>query len=282
MSADAHRAERTPVGALGCAALAVLVAALCGCSGGGPDSGDDPLVMRQDPAAMNVSINGASAAQRRELGWVLAGMGQTRITSVTLDNRRPWTKGVGMGLDARAGKEDRRAVWEQMLVAAVFRDRSAARRLPRVIWVSSPQMLGGASIEYRPPLRVRLFRPGDAERVAQGIRRAARVSGAHLDELILLQPEGVAPIVRLRVDDPVRFFRERYDRFLSVLNDDRIHYEGEYLELVDGAGRPVWRSYGVARLHWGGSWQRRDLADCWRAWTEPADDRSRDSCDIDH
>jgi hypothetical protein len=262
-------------------AIAAVVVLLCGCSGGDSETADDSLINRADSVPTRVRITGASEAQRRELRWVLAGMGESRVTSVHVDTTRAPMKGAGLGLDARGGKEDRRAAWEQMLLAAVFRDRSAERGLPRVVWVSSPQMLGGASIAYRPPLRVRLFGRADGRRVAARIRRAASLSGASLDQLILLQPNGLAPVIRLRVRDPVRFLRERYERFLAALDEDRIHYEGEFFELVDREGRPIWRTYGVARIHWGGHWARSDLASCWRETTRRPRGRSPAPCRID-
>lgn len=87
-------------------------------------------------------------------------------------------------------------------------------------------------------LRVRLFGRADGRHVATQIRRAARLSGASLDQLILLQPQGLAPVIRLRVSDPVRLLRERDERSWP-LDEDRIHYEGEYFELVDHERRPI-------------------------------------------
>lgn len=182
-------------------------------------------------------------------------MGNTLITSAHIDvSADDGRKRVGLGFGA-SRTEDRRALWEEMLVAAVFHERSAARGLPRVVWVSSPQIRPGEHIVDRAPRgSVRWFTRAEAQPLAQRVRHAVAGSGAHLDELVLLQPHGLAPLIRLRVNDPVRFMRERYQNLLAALDDDRIRYEGEFLEIVDGSGRPVWQTFGVTRIHWGHHW----------------------------
>jgi hypothetical protein len=86
---------------------------------------------REHPGAVTVRITGGSAAQRSELRRILAGMGNTLITSAHIDiSGDDGRKRVGLGFGAWR-TEDRRALWEEMLVAAVFHKRSNCGGLPR-------------------------------------------------------------------------------------------------------------------------------------------------------
>jgi hypothetical protein len=157
---------------------------------------------------------------------------------------------------------DQRAEWEQGLAAAVFRDRAYARKLPPVIAASSKQMHGGSSIAGKPDPAFRPYLRRDSERVAERIRNAARANGVEVDQLVLPQPHGLAPFIRLRVEDPARFLAERWHPFLVALEDDMRRYEGHFIELSGTNGRPVAGFFGVARSHWGGSWHQERLSGC--------------------
>ena len=242
--------------------LLLFVALVAGCSDEGEKSSDG-LVERNRSRADAVRIKGASARQAVALRSVLAGMGKTRITRVDFEDARAhWSRpGVSLILFARPAR-DQRAGWEQELVAAVFRDRAYARKLRPVIAAGSRELQGGNSIADRPDPTFRPYRRADSEQVAERVREAAHENGAEVGQLVLLQPEGLAPVIRLRVDDPARFLSERWGPFLDALNEDMRRYEGHFIELLGVRGRPVARFFGVARSHWGGSWHQERLSGC--------------------
>lgn len=124
-------AKRWCVPRLGSTAVVLAALALCGCARGEGDGGSSSLVRREHPGAVTVRITGGSAAQRSELRRILAGMGNTLITSAHIDiSGDDGRKRVGLGFGA-SRTEDRRALWEEMLVAAVFHKRSNCGGLPR-------------------------------------------------------------------------------------------------------------------------------------------------------
>jgi hypothetical protein len=247
---------------VGVTLLLSLVLLTDGCSREA-DEPNDGLVDRGSAPAAAVRIRGASARQAMALRSVLAGMGKTRITRVDFEDARAhWSRpGVSLILSARRAN-DQRAEWEQGLAAAVFRDRAYARKLPPVIAASSKQMHGGSSIAGKPDPAFRPYLRRDSDQVAQRIRDAARANGSEVDQLVLLQPDGLAPFIRLRVEDPARFLAERWHPFLVALEDDMGRYEGHFIELSGSNGRPVARFFGVTRSHWGGSWHQERLSGC--------------------
>ncbi len=233
-----------------CIAAGTLAA---GCMGDDTTSAS-ALVARDEARASSVRITGASSSQRRLLRSILAGMGNTRITEIDIraTTRPRLPDGQAMSLHAKHD-DDLRAGWEQMLVAGVFSERSGLLALPPIATAGSRQIRGSMTIgATKPDPRFKPFRRDDAGAVLDGIERAARRSGAKLERVELLQPEGLAVAARLRVEQPARYLSERLDVLFEELDSDTARYEGRYLEVVDGRGRPVLKEFGVSRLHWGG------------------------------
>jgi len=218
-----------------------------GDDGGGPPAA---LVHRDHARAAAVPITGATPAQRRVLRSILAGMGRTRITRIELsDAAGGWPEGDVVVF--RGARNDLRAEWEAHLVGGVFRDRSLRERLPKVAVVAAAS--GASSVaRAKPDSSFHPFRAEDAASVLAGVERAARRSGADLEEVQLLQPEGLAVAARLRVEQPARFLSEDLHTIFEELDADTARYEGRYLEIVDRRGRPVLNEFGASRLHWGG------------------------------
>jgi hypothetical protein len=233
--------------------LAAAIAAaflMAGCMGDDDSEGVSALVKRDATRAAGIPITGASPAQRRVLRSILAGMGRTRIEGIELSEATGrWPDGDLVLF--RVPRDDLRAEWDSHLVGGVFRDRSLTERLPTVAVVAAAH---GASNVARanPDSSFRPFRAEDANAVLAGVEHAARKSGAELERVELLQPEGLAVAARLQVSKPARFLSERWQTLVHELDADTARYEGRYLEIVDGRGRPVLEEFGVSRLHWGG------------------------------
>jgi hypothetical protein len=177
-------------------------------------------------------------------------MGRTRIRRIELSEARgDWPEGDVVVF--RTARGDLRADWEAHLVGGVLRDRSLRDGLPRIAVVAS--WSGASSVaRFEPDSRFRPFGVTEVGAVVAGVERAAQRSGAELERVELLQPEGLAVAIRLRVTKPARFLSEDLDTVFEELDADTARYEGRYLEVVGPQGRPVLEEFGASRLHWGG------------------------------
>jgi hypothetical protein len=218
------------------AGAAVAVAAL------GRDRSDrETSIVQQKPAAVEVSVTGASTAQRRLLRAILTRIGPVGIRKVELGPAgRVWrpapADAVAMRVTTRH-RNDVRGAWEAHLLAGAFQEESLQLKLPPVVAVSAN---GGGSRLFGltwPPRRsgARLT-ARDARTLARDIGAAASGAGAAATRITLLRPSGFAFAVLVRAPEPAAFLRRGVGDLLR-LGGPVMTSDGAYVEVRDREGR---------------------------------------------
>jgi hypothetical protein len=242
--------------------LALLVAA-CGAARESARPDAEPRSSAISPHEVTTKIVGATPKQDTILREILAGLGRdTRIRSVHV---RPDGKdGQFVAVDPHvASGEAVRRDWEVWLLANAFADRSRAIGLQRVTML----LVDGeaqSSLDVGDPVVPR--DPVSPEALSQQVVSGAEKSDARLAQLELLHPNNDAVYVKLRVDDPASFLDQRAHAFLAtVQRPDAAHYDGLFVEVVDGTGELAWSySHTVSEdggeFTWG--YNRPELAGC--------------------
>jgi hypothetical protein len=219
-------------------------------------------------------IEGATPEQAELLLEIVAGLGETRIEALRVEPWDPidWDEMASLGIergDPRYASPIGVAVvaswpdpagfrseWEAVLLGNAFRDRSAERGLPPVLWVAGPD--GGHALSS-PSAR---STPSEEERkgLEESFQVAAAVTGVLLDRLEILEPLGLAPAATIAVAEPHAFLRHGLRAFLRLSGhvDDR--WDGSLVEVVDGEEDPAWRT--AYSRGWGMGSVREDLACC--------------------
>ena len=125
--------------------------------------------------------------------------------------------------------------WELELLGNAFRDASARLGMPEV------QCLGHASASASIREFERPEEPAPApDSVEERVRRAAALTAASVQELELLQPEGLACAVVLVVAEPHGFLRYGLRAFVELSGHFDRSRRGSYLEVRDGGPEPAW------------------------------------------
>ena len=223
---------------------------------------------------MTPAIEGATPEQAELLVEIVAGLGETRIEALRVEPWDPvdWDELASVGIErgdprhamptgvaivaAWADPADFRTEWEAVLLGGAFRDRSAERGLPLVLWVAGPD--GGHALS--PP--VARPTPGERERKAleESFQVAAATTGALLDRLEILEPLGLAPAATIAVPEPHAFLRHGLRAFLRLSGHFDDTWDGSLVHVVDGEDEPASRT--AHSRGWGMGSAREDLACC--------------------
>lgn len=218
-------------------------------------------------------IAGASPQQRALLEKILGGLPGTQIRRLRVepeydleperdaDNNPPadWDPTTPLGDSLRLmepAHPDLRTQWELEMVGAAFHRSSAKSGLTRIVAVSSQN--GGPYFwdEDRSVERSGLTRE---EEDAQ-VQSAAATTGAVLDRVEFLEPEGLAVAVTLAVPEPHGFLRHGLAAFSHLSGEHDGARDGSNLEVVDGTSKAAYqrgcRDSGCA------SSSRADVACC--------------------
>jgi hypothetical protein len=197
----------------------------------------------------NVEIAGGTSEQQDLLRTILSRMPDNSLTRVSVaPETRMGETGVGLAIEALPG-DFPRSDWEKMLVASAFRALSADRGLPPVVGLPSPQA------GYSPTSET-------ATEVEAKIRAAAGAAGAEVVQLQIYQPDGIAPAVILKVDDPGAFLKDRARAFLDASGNQSLNYEGMFIGVVDSNGAFVWETARNLLAMEGSVGTRPDLLGC--------------------
>jgi hypothetical protein len=220
---------------------------------------------------MATVIAGGTAAHRRLLEEILAGLGSTGIKRVRigshvvravpgdLPTEEDARRASGLSLELVDPEEhDVRVEWELNLVGAALRERAMREGLEQVVWLSHSSGAGALQYGRRPdgPMSA-----SEVEQVAIAVESAAVAAGATLEGFDLLRPLGHAWAARLRVDEPHAFLRLRFGGFMRAVRpwQDRCGRQ-VYIEVVDHCAEPVMT---IATGGYGGrSRVRPDLGCC--------------------
>ncbi|MGH3037686.1 MAG: DUF6281 family protein [Gaiellaceae bacterium] len=218
-----------------------------------------PCHLSQGPP--HPAISGGSDEQRELLVEIVAGIGPSLLTEVTVE---PANGGAGLAVET--GGEGLRGVWEAWLLAGAFRDASHERGLPAVVSLELDGA-GPTAIEGGPWQGQKAeLRP-----LSRSILRAGDHSGAQPEEFGLLRPAGVVPAVTWHTNEPARFLSEHVPAYLRELGDLHGH-EAFYFRVLDTRGEVVWEWAGSSRLGFETSGTAPGLEGC-----DPArDDEERD------
>src|SRR5437763_8432598 len=128
-----------------------------------------------------------------------------------------------------------REEWELELLGSAFRDASARLGLPEV------QCVGHANASASIRSVERLEEPAPTRDSAEEqVRRAALLTTAHVEELDLLQPDGLACAVVLAVAEPHGFLRYGLRAFVELSGHFDRSRRGSYLEIRDGGDQASW------------------------------------------
>jgi hypothetical protein len=258
-------------------ALAVLMTG-CGPARDSPQAGGDSPVSVASiaPSEVTTTIVGGSSAQQDELREILAGMGPTRFQSVEVVTPEPaWGPHPedAVALVVPVGESDLLGQWQSWLLVHAFAARSRALGLPAVTHLAERR--GGVDAEegLGPVLPEGQSHPtlAEAERAAERARRAAERHGAEVVRIEILQPDGYAFYVELRVTkEPARFLRDGLPRVLGLVGGPvpfagETPYAGDYSLILDGEGEQIWEGaeakFGDGSFQIGGA-ARWDLEGC--------------------
>lgn len=213
---------------------------------------------------MPVTVEGGTPAQQRLLREILAGLGDTEIELVRLEDwvddfegevPTPEEIEASRGTCVRLVKPDPagyRPDWEIGLVARAFDYRSAEEGLPPVVWLQVGSQHGSVVSGWRrEPLDERSL-----EQLSADIVRAAGEADARVGYLEILRPDAHAWAVCLRVEEPHAFCRQGFRRFHEAVEHWSQLCAGRYLEVRDDG------EHSVLMTANGRSSLRRDLACC--------------------
>lgn len=234
------------------AALAGTALALAGCGGSSAEE-EEPFSLV--PGLNAPPIVGGSVAQQRELAVILAGIGPSAISSVTIEDAAGGAVlsfDVGAA-DARTGIE---AVWHASLVAGSFRDRARETGLPPVV---GTHVAGGGDVPVgardHPPITV--VNPPEDE-----ITAAVADAGLTGPVFTTLRPgAGAAVAVSARTREPEAFLGSlaSAEALVEDVFGAADAYEGVFLEVRDSAGEPFLIVATATRDGSGIVWLRPDL-----------------------
>jgi hypothetical protein len=219
-----------------------------GCEGAvtvpeGPDLDGPPRV------SGTTEIIGGTDKQQSRLRSIVEAMRPTAIREIEVS---PHESGVLLRM--RALDNSGRTVWQELLVAGAFRDRSEASGEGVDVYLADGPL---------PPGDSRGFAGRDeAELVQKRFESAAEVGGFELDELSVFRPAGVAVAATFSSDDPAEFLVNSLPPFLALIGDLWADYDGVHLRLVDGDDNTIWEVWSVARTAGGSVGSRQDVAGC--------------------
>ncbi len=231
----------------GAGILALLAAAACGGAAPRPTS----------PAASRIpAVSGGTAAQRAPIVRILRSIRAADVERVRAPaGARLGGRGVQLvfTLPPAAGAGSVEPLWHAFVTAGVFRDLSAARRLPLVAGMhvagSGGGVLGGGRQRS-------ITAQVDVRRIRARLRRMG-LGSAEVTRFVL-PTRGDAVRLTATARRPAAFLARYPDPVTAALGDvDR--YEGTYVELRDGSGRPFLVSAHATRAAHGIGWTRRGL-----------------------
>lgn len=219
-----------------------------GCEGAvtvpeGPDLDGPPRV------SGTTEIIGGTDKQQSRLRSIIEAMRPTAIREIEVSDHED-----GVLLRMRALDNSGRTVWQELLVAGAFRDRSEASGEGVDVFLADGPL---------PPGDSRGFAGRDeADLVQERFESAAELGGFELDELTVFRPAGVAVAATISTDDPANFLVNKLPPFLALIGDLWTDYDGVNLRLVDDDDNVIWEVWSVARTAAGSVGSRQDIAGC--------------------
>jgi hypothetical protein len=238
--------------------------AAAGCMG---DDDEQPAQGRTPRTLVaNTVVEGGSQRERGLLRRAVGGMEKTTLRRIAIGpvpGRRETDSGpaVPIAFTPVPGASVRRQ-WDEWIVAGAFSRRLDAAGLPAE--VDGADREGGFTA--RPKLRgqpdPRPLSRRQEQAIANGIRKAARRSGADVAALEVHRPYGVAVTVSLAPSDPARFLKNRLRALIAALEVHRPRLEGIYLAVLDQDRRLALEWASWTRNPAGSYWVRHDLAKC--------------------
>jgi hypothetical protein len=219
-------------------------------------AGNEPKHINVPPGQLKTQIVGASPQQKEILLASLSGVGDRRIQTITVAKADPeWGVPDGVGLKftpRREAADDMRTSWEAFLIGDAFARRSRELGLPKVAYVSAPNVGASAIGEA-----AGASKEEEIKAFATRLREEADRAGAKVREIEMLKPDGYAIAATLQVSDPAEFLDQRAPDLLQRLDVPPRDYD---LRIVDSNGDRVSENWNAAN---GGSvWVRGDLEGC--------------------
>jgi hypothetical protein len=239
---------------------------------------------------MGVVVEGGSPAQRRVLGEILAGLGESSLELVRL---REWEQPVegepaptpeemeasrGTAIEImRPAPAGVRAWWELHLAGYAYDFASRAAGLTRVVWLGNVRGEGdrvGELLVDRPALSA-----DDVAALRRDVESAAREAGAAL-ELEVLRPRAHALAAVLRADEPHALVRRGLPAFLGLVHPWVQRCAGRYVEVQGPAGELLVEICSAGG--WGMSATAREVLCCSPSWglSSPIDAPPRPRCPV--
>jgi hypothetical protein len=242
--------------------------------------------VRFAPAGALPAASGLSGDPNQLLPELVAAYGGHAITEADFGQPLPgWTgtedpngsappevtKGRWLYFTVKAPGEGaalQRPVWEGNIVAGALKERLHAlgdRGLFAVntsVAVPSGEILRNVGGGFGDVAFGQVFADGSPNALATDIRAAASGLGFKVDSVEVLHPLQSAPAVVLTTTDPKGFVSSA-DQYISQIFGGVAKYEGEYLEVRDPSGDPVFVQASAFRTGVGQRWIRKDLDQRW-------------------
>jgi hypothetical protein len=214
--------------------------------------------VRGEPSASpSVTLSGASAPQKALMREILAGMGRTLITRISITpppkSLGDWPRAATYVNVIAGGGPKGAGEWQSWLFKGAFGDFSLKRHLPpmfRFIPLAAPPPATAAGATAL------------AASVRQAVSDTAGKSGVQVASLQILRPDGLAVALVLQVSDPASYMKNELLSLLQRVRGGKPELDGTYLALEDSSGSVVWNAYQSARMGSGSDFARSDLAGC--------------------
>lgn len=213
------------------------------------------------------TVSGGTKAEHALMQQIVDGMGPTGLTRIRIGPvvkpfRSHQPKNAVM-LNIGTNHWSLRREWQATLVTSVFRNRSRALGLPSVAAFTFPKAGEGyppnSATAHSSPLKAS---PEATAALRARVLSAAARAGANISQLRMIAPYGVGIEVVLRANRPAAFLEHRLGPFLKVFDKAAQAREGDFITVVNSAGRTVWASGGLTRQSEGMNWVLPRLGGC--------------------
>lgn len=232
---------------------------------------DAPVPVAAPPRSDSTTkIVGASPKQESVLRELLAGLGPTKLRSITIKSAGNEWKAAppgSVGIRLEGADEEIVSIWHGWLVADAFDERSQELGLPPLAYTATGPDPGGESgAGSDDGQEERQFMTVDtAQSIAQNLRSVFRAHGAEVRHIEIVHPKRPAFVIELEADDPAAFLL--FD-FHAVLSPPDAGLDGGlggvHVRIVDAEGELVfeWATAAVAGGTSSTHWIRPDLRGC--------------------
>jgi hypothetical protein len=247
-------------------ALATVAATSVGC-GAAAALGKHHHDSKPTPT-VHAHVAGGSGGQQALLNQILAGMGSTSAVSSGTINATPppnQSAAAGQWLDLTVNEGITKSAeisgeWQAFLVMGAFRDLSSSNSYPVPVGLSTTAVTpsataydsgGSTGLIDEPPSHT--IPPTNTAALTAQIKSALTSNGLTSTSINYVQPDGTAVVVIASTTTPDQTVAD-IQQIQEATFGDLDSLEGEYFEVDDSSGAPIWIGAHATRLAGGIEW----------------------------